>query len=206
MIPDLPGALLARVRPVRRHRGLLGGRALEVNVGRSGEPTAALELRSDRRQHPGGERRIEKDQIERPPRRAEKVRRIGADDAPVAALVAVPLRQASFNRACGAAVAFDERHVCRAARERFEAECAASGEQIQAARTGHCGRKPVEQRLADTVGRGADGGRIWKAQPPPSPRAADDTQHPRGAAAPVRLGRNAQGPSFEPADRAATIH
>ena len=206
MIPDLPGALLACVRPVCRHPGLLGGRALEVDPGGIGEPAAALELRGDSRQHAGGERRIEKDEVERAPRSAEEVRRIGADDAPVAAPLAVPLRQAGLDRACGAAIALHERHVRGATRERFQAERAAAGEQIQAVRTAHRGGEPVEQCLADAVGCGADGGRIRKAQPPSPPRAADDAQHPRGAAAPVRLGRNAQGPSFEPANRAATIH
>ena len=53
-------------------------------------------------------------------------------------------------------LAIHERHVRRAARQRFEPERAAAREQIQAARADDRVLQPVEQRLAHAVGRRPD--------------------------------------------------
>ena len=206
MIPDLPGALVALMDPARGHgRRLLGG-TFDVDPGGATQPAAALQPRGAPLEHTGGEWRIEEDDIERLRRRGEKRFGIGGEHAPVEPALRVELRQALLDRAGRLPLALDEGHVRGAARERLEPERAAAGEQIQTSRARHEGREPVEQCLAHPIGRGADGGRSRKAQAPPAPCAADDAQHPRSTAAPVRVGRIAHALSFERADRAATIH
>src|SRR6185312_9023795 len=89
----------------------------------------------------------------------------------------------------GGGVLLHEAHVGGAARQGFEPERAAAGEQVEAARAVHRAAEPVEERLAYAVGRGADRRRGREPELAPAPAAANDAQRARPAAAPDRRRR-----------------
>ncbi len=206
MIPDLSRALVPLMPPVRRHRREACRGAFEINAGGRREPAAGLQPRTRHRQKPRGEGGVEKDDVERLCAARQERLGLSTDNAPSVSALMIPLLQARLDRLGGGSVAFDEGHLCRPARQGFKTQCTAACEQVEAAGAGHHWRKPVEQSLADAVGRRSDGWCVGEAQPTSPPRAADDAQHSRGCAAPVCRGRTAHALSFEPADRAATIH
>ena len=92
-----------------------------------------------------------------------------------------------------AAAAFDHQHARRAARRRLETERAAAGEEIETALAVELLAEPVEKRLADAIGRGAQAVEIEHRQRRALPVAADDADRVRLAATRRRGSRTLAG-------------
>ena len=88
-------------------------------------------------------------------------------------------------------LAFDHHDARRTARQRLEPERAAAGEKIEARHAVEALAEPVEQRLADAVGRGAKRDRRRKFHQAAAPLAGDDAH----AVAPGRGPRAARARS-----------
>ena len=71
-------------------------------------------------------------------------------------------------------ILLDQHNLARTTRRGFKAESAAAGKQVEAGLTGEVLTKPVEQGLAQPVGRRPQRLGIGKAYDPAAPLAADD--------------------------------
>ena len=68
----------------------------------------------------------------------------------------------------------DEISVDRAARHRFDAERAGTGEQVQHAGVGERGSDDAHPRFAHPIGRGPHGASVRRHQPSPLPSSCHD--------------------------------
>ena len=140
MIPDLAGLLrLERLPAGRQRRQPLARRAFDIDERPGREPAAPLRAaaphRASRSAPKGGSRNTTSNGVGRAGQVLERVARA------TAAPCACHSSSRRLQLARGGRVLLDEAHVRGAARQRFEPERAAAGEQVEAARAVHARRR-----------------------------------------------------------------
>ncbi len=177
MIPDLSRLLRLDSGPGgRQRRQPVARRAFDIEQRARSQPLLALEQLGRRAQQVGRERWIEEHDVEELCGTAKKLQCIDLLDARADG---GPLGQPQAQLTRGRPVALDEAHLGGAARQRFQAQRAAAGEQIEAARCRDTAAQPVEQGLANAIRGRADLRRRREAKSPPPPGPPDDAQLPR---------------------------
>src|SRR5580658_2409406 len=156
----------------KRRAGLALG--FEVHPGAGLDPAAGFDERDRFGESVLCKGRIEKNHIERLARLSEIARRGRLQHpGPRRAVQALELLAQRLHHR-GHLV--DEHHLAGTPRQGLEAERPGACEKIQAARTGEGKLQPVEQSLADPIGRRPQPGRIGKMHAPAAPPPADDAQ------------------------------
>lgn len=173
-IADHAGDLFPIRRPVggQRQIGVIPFR-FQIDPAAVGQPAAGFQRRADRRQQPLPERRIEQHDVEWSSRLAQPGQRFGHLDSRVSGLQPgqIGVQGTDRNR-----VLFDQHRLRRPARQGFETERAAAGEQIQATRAGQDRSQPVEQGFANPVRSRAQPRQVGKFQLTGAPLAGDDAE------------------------------
>src|SRR5579871_4835640 len=177
MIPDLAGALGPdKFEARRQRREALAGGALDIDPRPRRQPAPRGERRGAGRQEAGRVGRVQEHHLVLTRGTGKKTERIGPCQLRSHGL---PFLEARPQLADGRGIAVHEGHRSRPARERFQAQRTAAGEQVEAARAGQLRREPVEQGLAHAVRRRPDVCIRREAQLPAAPAAADDAQYAR---------------------------
>lgn len=147
------------------------GLDIDQRIGR--EPVVLLEQPCGLHQRSGGERRVQEHDVEGLRGSGQKAESIAVLDSSPRRL---PLREPSAKFLCRHGIPLDKRDMRCSARKRLQTQCAAAGEQVQAAGSPHARCKPVEQGLAHAIGRWTNLLSRRETQFPAAPNSPDDSQ------------------------------
>ena len=157
---------------------------LDVDEGGGREPAAALESTCDALPETRRKGRIDENDVVgrhvRGTRSRQKGECVRTNHADLRRLQPFDML---FEGCNAARVGIEQRCRCGAARTGLETESPAAREQVEHMRAADVRCEPVEQRLADAIRRGSDGGDLREAQASTTPHTGDDANLVGGGAA-----------------------